>query len=155
MLCIQAPSSCRLGLSSSTHRPSSSTFRICCRTASTMGITIITAEVFWTHMERKAQPDMKPNINLETTTWRSESSLQLEHLLGGGGGGCSPRRVDSHHGDQPQCDPAVETPLLDGGSQADDAHQQEVEVLKILLRHLEDGQRNNTTGSVVFYAGED
>lgn len=32
-----------------------------------MGITMATAEVFWTHMERKAEPDMKPSISLETT----------------------------------------------------------------------------------------
>lgn len=52
----------------------------------------------------------------------------------------SPRRVDSHHGDEPQGDPPVETPLLDGRGEADDAHQQEVEVFKVLLRHLEEEQ---------------
>lgn len=61
---IQLPSSCRLGLCSPAH--SSLARRICWRTASTMGITMVTAEVFWTHIERKAQPDMKPRINLET-----------------------------------------------------------------------------------------
>lgn len=32
-----------------------------------MGITMATADVFWTHMERNAQPDMKPNISLDVT----------------------------------------------------------------------------------------
>lgn len=74
---IQVPSSCRLGLCSPAH--STLALRICWRTASTMGITIVTAEVFWTHMERKAQPDMKPKINLETMAQTStNSSLHLD-----------------------------------------------------------------------------
>lgn len=50
----------------------------------------------------------------------------------------SPRRIDSQHGDEPQGDPAVETPLVDGGGEADDAHEQELVVFKVLLRHLEE-----------------
>lgn len=37
----------------------------------------------------------------------------------------------------------METPLLDGRGEADDAHQQEVEVFKVLLRHLEEKQRGS------------
>lgn len=50
----------------------------------------------------------------------------------------SPRRIDSQHGDESQGDPAVETPLVDGSGEADDAHEQELVVLKVLLRHLEE-----------------
>ncbi|KAJ7997672.1 hypothetical protein DPEC_G00214570, partial [Dallia pectoralis] len=60
--------------------PSPPASKICRITASTIGITIATADVFWTHMERKAQPLMKPNISLqrEMTTeirWFDESYL--------------------------------------------------------------------------------
>lgn len=37
----------------------------CCITASTIGITMATVEVLLSHMERKAQPTMKPSINLQ------------------------------------------------------------------------------------------
>lgn len=57
---------------------------------------------------------------------------------------CSPRWVDAHHGDEPQGDPAVEPPLLDGRGEADDADQQEVEIFKVLLCHLEENRNSNT-----------
>lgn len=53
----------------------------------------------------------------------------------------SPRRIDSQHGDESQGDPAVETPLVDGGGEADDAHEQELVVFKVLVCHLEEEQR--------------
>lgn len=71
---VSVPSICRLGFTS----PPicfSLAFKICWRTASTMGITMATAEVFWTHMERKAVPDMKPSISLETTGHRHQETI--------------------------------------------------------------------------------
>lgn len=59
----QIPSSSRLGFSSPVYS-SFLAFKICWITASIIGITIVTAETFWTHIEMKAQPDMKPSINL-------------------------------------------------------------------------------------------
>lgn len=143
---MQVPSSSRVGLSSPEY-PSSFAFRICWRTASTMGITMVTADVFWTHIERKAQPDMKPSNNLKETvvcsksnngafTLKSRRNTKFES--NSRERRCSPSRVDPHQGDEPQGDSAVEAPLLDGRGKADNTHKQEVEVIKILLCHLEE-----------------
>lgn len=42
---------------------------------------MVTADVFWTHIERKAQPDMKPSNNLKETAVFSKRNKEAFTLI--------------------------------------------------------------------------
>lgn len=120
----------------------------CCRTASAMGITMAVVDVLLSHMERNTVQHMKPSTNLH----KKEVILYFCVCVCGGGHimttftiiivfkctkvWCSHARLGPCNHHHPQSNPFMKVPLLYGGRQANDSHQQQSCVFAVLCCYL-------------------